>query len=160
MYSGEKWKSIIFTPFCHFFIGKNHEFLDELVSIISFSFFDTKRSFDNIIFCISISKIKIDLRRFKRNFSFFSSTFFEDIIEIECCFYCSIKILKFKYIHTFVTKSIKSFRGKSNCPFVTLSHWKYPWGTLSCSSALQFTVFIIAQTVLFPRTPISLLSSL
>lgn len=69
------------TPFGYFFIGEYHEFLDELMCIISFSFFDSERSFCSCTNGILMSKIKIDLSRFECYLTFFASAFFEYMIE-------------------------------------------------------------------------------
>ncbi len=74
------------TPLRHFFIREYHELFDELVCVIAFSPFYLFWSFLYSDLC-TILEVKIYLRRFKRDFAFFSSTLLENMVEGGCYFY-------------------------------------------------------------------------
>lgn len=82
----EKRETMMLTPLRHFFIREYHEFFDELVSIITLSSLDIYWSF-LYSDLRTILEVKIYLRRFKRDFAFFSSTLLENMVEGGCYFY-------------------------------------------------------------------------
>ncbi len=71
---------MFFTPLSDLLVGEYHELFDQLVSIVSFPFFDIYWSLLYSFFPI-ILELKIYLRRLECDFPFFSASFFEEMVE-------------------------------------------------------------------------------
>ena len=80
MHSREEWEIVLFAPLGYFFVGEHHELLDQLMGIIAFPFFDIDWSFLYSVLPSTL-EVKIYFSRLECDFPFFSSAFFEDMIE-------------------------------------------------------------------------------
>ena len=66
----------------------------------------------------------------------------------EKSFFCWFIFLSLTY---FCNQKYQKFRVWKNCPFATLSHWKYPWGTFTF--AHRWNCLSSDSNSFHPRTP-------